>query len=210
MLQAEGLTCRFGERTLWEGLALELRAGERLALVAPSGAGKTLLLRALALLDPLQGGRLLLHGRSPEQWTLPRYRSRVMLVAQRPAMAAGTVEQNLSLVHGFRSHRRRPFQRQRLLDWLATLGREPGFLGLDAERLSGGERQLVALLRALQLDPDILLLDEPTASLDAATTAAVEALLRSWLEGGERASLLTSHDGGQIHRFTSRVLELAP
>lgn len=68
--------------------------------------------------------------------------------------------------------------------------------------------QLLALLRALQFDPTVLLLDEPTASLDGATTAAVETLLIAWLAAGPRAAVLISHDSEQIQRFSTRILEL--
>ena len=93
-------------------------------------------------------------------------------------------------------------------DWLVALGRDPAFLAYDAERLSGGELQLMALLRALQLDPTVLLLDEPTASLDRDTSVAVEALLVEWLAAGPRAAVFNSHDSEQIQRFASRTLEL--
>ncbi|NDD70211.1 MAG: ATP-binding cassette domain-containing protein, partial [Synechococcaceae bacterium WB9_4xC_028] len=81
-------------------------------------------------------------------------------------------------------------------------------LDWDAEQLSGGELQVLNLIRALQLEPAILLLDECSASLDHATTLALEALLEQWLQAGSRACVLTSHDSGQIQRFCNRVLEL--
>ena len=82
------------------------------------------------------------------------------------------------------------------------------FLDWDAEQLSGGELQVLNLIRALQLEPAILLLDECSASLDHATTLALEALLEQWLQAASRACVLTSHDSGQIQRFCNRVLEL--
>ena len=75
-------------------------------------------------------------------------------------------------------------------------------------QLSGGEAQILALVRALQLEPTILLLDEPTASLDAKTTAQVEALLKNWLHDRDRACILTSHDSAQIDRVTHWQLPL--
>ncbi|WP_254943840.1 ATP-binding cassette domain-containing protein [Cyanobium sp. AMD-g] len=209
LLSAKDLERRLGDRLLWSQLDLELAAGDRLGLVAPSGAGKTLLLRTLALLDPPQAGRFNLLGRPPAAWGLPRWRAMVSYLAQRPVAAGGTVETNLRAPWRFRERRGQAgWSHERITGWLAALGRDPSFLRYDAERLSGGELQLLALLRVLQFDPTVLLLDEPTASLDGATTAAVEALLIGWLAAGPHAAVLVSHDGDQIERFATRTLEL--
>lgn len=211
LLRALGLERRLGHRLLWSQLDLELAAGDRLGLVAPSGAGKTLLLRTLALLDPPQAGTFNLLGRAPAAWGLPRWRSMVLYLAQRPVAGGGTVEANLRAPWRFRERRGSGgWCYERITGWLAALGREPSFLSYDAERLSGGELQLLALLRGLQLDPTVLLLDEPSASLDGVTTAAVEDLLIAWLAAGPRATVLISHDSEQIHRFANRTLELQP
>jgi putative ABC transport system ATP-binding protein len=195
-------------RVRGEHLAFALAAGDRLALLGPSGVGKTRLLRRLALLDPPGALRILLQERPPAAWTVPRYRHRVMLVSQRTTVFPGTVEANLRLPFQLGVHRHHRFDRQRLLRWLAALGREESFLRLEAEHLSGGEIQLLALLRALQLDPTVLLLDEPTASLDPASGARVEALIGGWLHEGGRALMLTSHDSAQIGRIANLHLEL--
>ncbi|MEB3353450.1 MAG: ATP-binding cassette domain-containing protein [Cyanobacteriota bacterium] len=209
LFSAIGLCRSLGGRMLWRDIELTLRAGDRLALVAPSGQGKTLLLRNLALLDPLQRGALNLQGRSPASWGLPAWRARVTYLSQRPVAHAGTVEENLRRVWSYGSQRHRgAWQPGRMGGWLERLGRPLSFLGYPAERLSGGELQLLSLLRALQLDPVVLLLDEPCASLDASTTLAVEALLRDWLVADARACVLTSHDPEQIGRFTTARLEL--
>jgi putative ABC transport system ATP-binding protein len=133
-----------------------------------------------------------------------------MVLHQRPVAHAGTVEENLRSVWGYASQRRRGggWQPRRICGWLERLGRQRAFLGYPAERLSGGELQLLSLLRALQLDPVVLLLDEPCASLDAATTLAVEDLVKEWLAEDSRACVLTSHDPRQIGRFATDRLEL--
>jgi putative ABC transport system ATP-binding protein len=176
--------------------------------VAPSGAGKTLLLRNLVLLDPLTTGDIRLSGKTPTEWGLPAYRSRVIYLPQRAVAFPGTVQANLQQAFTAKIHAHRRFDPVRIQAWLQQLGRDADFLSLEGARLSGGEVQLLALLRALQLDPQVLLLDEPTASLDAATTRQVEALIGQWLQQPNRACILTSHDANQINRVTTHQLHL--
>jgi putative ABC transport system ATP-binding protein len=184
--------------------------GERLGVVGPSGAGKTVLLRAIALLDPLDEGSIRWGGRIVRGEAVPAYRKRVIYLHQRPALLEGTVEENLRHPFTLLAHRGRTFDPDRAEDLLARLGREPGFLARSSRDLSGGESQLVGLIRALQLDPAVLLLDEPTASLDPATARAVEGLLDEWLaaQPDGRALLWVSHDANQARRMTGRRIQL--
>jgi putative ABC transport system ATP-binding protein len=197
-------------RWLWRRLSFSVAAGERLAITGPTGSGKTLLLRALAGLDPLDEGTVALGGTSMEQIAMPRYRAQVRLLPQRPTMLEGTVEENLRLPFRLRVHRSRAFPREAALAYFAELSRPAAFLEGRAERLSGGEGQLVALVRTLLTSPRVLLLDEPTASLDDATTRALEALVTSWLrEGEDRAAIWTSHHEEQLERVVDRRVALA-
>ena len=124
LLSAKGLQRSLGDRILWSQLDLELATGERLGLVAPSGAGKTLLLRTLALLDPPQAGRFSLLGRPPAAWGLPRWRAMVSYLAQRPVAGAGTVEENLRAPWRFRERRGQGgWSNARITGWLAELER---------------------------------------------------------------------------------------
>lgn len=196
-------------RTLWRDLALTLHAGERVALAGASGSGKTLLLRTLAGLEPLQQGELIFQGRRLPEWSMPAYRARVAYLPQRPALPEGSVEDALRAPFRFHVHRHREFRAGRARKLLARLGRGERFLQQRTEQLSGGELQIVTLLRALLIGPDVLLLDEPTASLDADAVAAVEALVIAWLhEDPQRASLWASHDRQQLQRVGDRVLTL--
>lgn len=196
-----------GDGWLLADVSLELAAGERLAVAGPSGAGKTLLLRALALLDPLDAGEVRLAGEAPAPAEVPAFRRRVVYLHQRPALFPGSVEENLRRPFELAAHRGRTFDFGRIAAWLRDLGRDEGFLGKVERDLSGGEIQLAALLRALQLDPTVLLLDEPTAALDAQTAGRAEALLARWLEEeAERAWIWVSHDREQAERMASRTL----
>ncbi|MEO8837946.1 MAG: ATP-binding cassette domain-containing protein, partial [Herbaspirillum sp.] len=138
------------------------------------------------------------------------YRAHVMYVPQRPALREGSVEAALRAPFEFHVHQGKSFPTERANKLLETLGREPGFLQQRSERLSGGEAQIVAMLRALLVAPDVLLLDEPTASLDANTVGVIEQLITNWLaEQVGRACVWTSHDRVQLERVSDRLLSLA-
>lgn len=184
--------------------------GDRIAVVGPSGSGKTLLLRALAMLDPLDEGEIQWRGGAVSGRAVPEFRSCVIYLHQRPALLEGTVEHNLRQPFCLGQHRQREFDEQRMVDMLGQLGRDDSFLEKDERNLSGGEAQLVSLLRAIQLDPTVLLLDEPTAALDEETAQAVERLVDTWLRAAEdeRAIVWVSHNQSQSQRVATRWLRV--
>lgn len=209
LLAVKGLGRRLERRWLWRGVELALKSQTRLGLVGPSGSGKTLLLRTLVHLEPIHEGEIAFAGRSLAQWSLPAYRTKVIYLPQRPALFDGTVEDNLQMVFQLAEHQQHAYDRGQILTFLSVLKREEDFLKQPAVQLSGGESQLLGLLRALQLQPQILLLDEPTASLDPESTRGVETLLEEWLRGDrDRACIWTSHDREQLQRVTDETLPL--
>lgn len=209
MLVVEHLGRRLQQGWIWQNIQLRLDAGDRLAIMGPSGVGKSLLLRAIAGLDPIQAGQIHFLGKSLSDWSMPRYRSQVLYLHQRPALWEGSVEANLQQVFQLHHHRRRGYQRQRILQYLRLLNRDETFLDRPSSMLSGGERQITAFLRGLQLDPMILLLDEPTASLDPESTASLETLVQNWqADNPQRAYLWVSHDAEQRQRMTQRAFQL--
>lgn len=211
LLQANGVTRRSAGRLLLDGVSMGLEAGDRMALVGATGSGKTLLLRGLAMLDPLDGGEVLWRGQRVSGAYVPLYRSRVIYLHQRPAIVEGTVEDYLRQPFLMQVHRARHFVRRRIVSLLESLQRDESFLAKLQRDLSGGEAQLAALLRAMQLDPNVLLLDEPTAALDAATGMMVEKLIANWLEErpSERATVWVSHDMQQAQRVSNRTIHMA-
>jgi putative ABC transport system ATP-binding protein len=183
---------------------------DRLGILGPSGAGKTVLLRALAMLDPLDVGAIHWEGRSLRGDAVPEYRKQVIYLHQRPALLDGSVEHNLRYPFTLKAHQSNSFDRLRVIDLLVSLGRGAAFLEKSSRELSGGEAQIVAFVRAVQLDPCVLLLDEPTASLDPATAQALESVLNRWLSAGagERALVWVSHDREQSLRMTGRRISV--
>jgi putative ABC transport system ATP-binding protein len=199
-----------GTDWLLRGAFLELRPGDRLAVVGPTGAGKTLLLRALALLDPLDEGAIEFRGKNITAHDVPAYRRESTYFHQRAPVFEGSVESNLLKPFSLKVNHGRAFQKEKVLSLLDGLGRPSSFLSQSTRDLSGGECQIVALLRAIQLDPAILLLDEPTASLDQGTTHAIEGLIDRWLAEApsERGLVWVTHDGIQARRVSNRSLSM--
>lgn len=204
LFSLENLGRQIQNRWLWRNVSFELCSGDRLAVVGPSGAGKSLLLRSLAGLDPIQSGRIVFKQQPLEKWFMPRYRTEVIYLHQRPALLEGTVESNLQYVYKLSVHRRQIYDRRRILEYLELLGKSADFLERPSATLSGGEAQIVAFLRALQLSPSVLLLDEPTASLDSETAQRFEELVKAWQSSNPcRAYLWTSHNLKQLERMTN-------
>ncbi len=135
------------EGWLIRNVSFTVNFGDRLALLGPSGAGKTVLLRAIAMLDPLDEGSFRWQGRTVHGDAVPAYRRHVIYLHQRPVLSEGTVEDNLRLPFAFKAHADRRFDRERALELLAALGRDAAFLSNPSHSLSGGEAQIVALVR---------------------------------------------------------------
>ena len=183
LLEADHIGRRHPEGPAWllDDVSLEIEPGARLSLAGPSGGGKTLLLRALARLDRLDRGEVRYHGRGVHHDAVPQFRASVIYLHQRATLIEETVEAALRRPFALTVHRQRKFDRRQAIELLSALGREAAFLQKKVAELSGGEIQIAALVRALQLDPQILLLDEPTSALDGATATAVEQLIDQWL-----------------------------
>lgn len=212
LLQARGLTRHEprNDRLLLDQVELDVNGGDRIALEGPSGSGKSLLLRALSRLDPLDGGTVSWHETSISAMAVPRFRGHVMYFPQRAVLLEGTVESNLQRPFELQLHHNASYQRDLVLRYLARCQRGESFLAQRSRDLSGGEAQLVALIRGLQLCPDVLLLDEPTAALDSRTVRQIEQLLVDWFAEApsERAWVWVTHDQTQASRIANRRLTI--
>ncbi|WP_304307749.1 ATP-binding cassette domain-containing protein [Pseudacidovorax intermedius] len=174
--------------------ALQLDGGECVAIRGRSGSGKSVLLRLIADLDPPTGGTVELDGQPREQFSGPQWRRRVIYQSAEPAWWAPTVGDHFDAA-----------QRLRIAQMVEALGLPQTSLDAEVLRLSTGERQRLALLRSLAREPAVLLLDEPTAALDAESTQAYEDLLRRQCGQG-LAILWVTHSDEQARRVATRSL----
>ena len=170
-------------------VSLSVEAGECLGLGGPSGAGKTLLLRAIADLDPNQG-TVGLNGDDRDAMPAWRCRRRVVYVASEAGWWAETAKAHFA-------------DWRAVTDMAGALGLAPGTEDRAIDLLSTGERQRLALMLALALAPEVLLLDEPTSGLDPASAGAAETLVRERLDAGA-AVIWVTHDAGQAGRMAAR------
>ncbi len=170
-----------------------LEAGECVSVSGRSGSGKSVLLRAIADLDPHEGD-VLLEGQSCMSMPAPRWRRHVTYVAAESGWWHDTVGPHFPAQTDFTI-------------LFPKLGIEASYADMPVHRLSTGERQRLALLRALCLESKVLLLDEPTSSLDPQSVQLVEQLLRERLSAGT-AIILVTHDADQAARMGTRHMRL--
>jgi len=203
-LRAENLSYEVDGDRILDRVSLDVASGETVAIVGPSGAGKSSLLRLLDRLDEPTGGTVYLDGTDYRTLDPRTLRKRVGLVPQNPALRGGTVRENVTIGPRLRGE---SVSEERLVDLLAAVGLD-GYADRDASDLSGGEAQRVAIARTVINDPEVILLDEPTASLDSEAEAEVERLLADLLASGERTVVLVTHDERQAERLADRVARL--
>ncbi len=201
ILSAHGLVRHYAQRTVVDIAALHVERGEILAILGPNGAGKSTLFRLLLLLERADAGVIRLNG-VPVRAGDPAM-NRLAGVFQRPYLFSGTVESNIA--YGLRAHGvARNDRSSRVLRSLEQLGLTP-LRDADVRRLSGGEAQRVALARALAVEPDVLLLDEPTANLDVTAKRRFREDLERTVRSGAPAAILITHDPGDAFALADRI-----
>jgi len=195
-------------RILARSIQFSLHSGEILALTGPSGVGKSTLLRNLVRLSPLNKGTVLLDGESIQELSPPLLRVQLGYLFQTPSFTPGTAEENLFAPFQHKAVKRPRPSREKVAEELSAVGLSDKVLESNVEKLSGGEKQRVALVRLLLIDPAVLLLDEPTANLDKRSAGRIVERVRRWVSEGQRAAIWVSHDDSLTRQLGGRALTL--
>jgi NitT/TauT family transport system ATP-binding protein len=202
-LSLNGLTKRFGDLEVLREINVAIERGAFIALVGPSGCGKTTLLRIVAGLEPATAGAVQLDGRTVHA----PGGDRGFVFQSDNLLPWRTVFDN-AMIGPEVAGRAGAAEKRRTLDLLKLVGLE-GFEHYHPRQLSGGMRQRVNLARALAIDPDILLMDEPFSALDAQTREIMQTeLLRIW-EQGRKTVLFVTHQIDEAVFLSDRVLVFA-
>jgi len=204
ILRAENLGRTVGEKILVAGASFAVHNGETLAIVGPSGSGKSSLLRLLNRLDEPTSGTVYLNAIDYRQIAPGELRRRVGMVTQRAYLFPGTISENLR----FGPRQRGEELDDRRIEELLTGVGLAGFGSRDVANLSGGEAQRVSFARTLANSPEVFLLDEPTSALDDESKHGVEALVTQIGREQSIPCVLVTHDVAQAARLAHRVIIL--
>ena len=206
LIETKSLVKSFGALRVLNGVSIQVHQGEALAIIGPSGGGKSTFLRCLNLLEAPDGGDVIFEGQKINQkgTDVDKYRQKMGMVFQHfnvfPHM---TVQENITLAPTLL--KKTPAEADEkalyLLERIGLLDKKDEY----PRKLSGGQKQRLAIVRALAMEPDVMLFDEPTSALDPEMVGEVLDLIRALVEGG-MTSVIVTHEMGFAREVSDRIL----
>jgi phospholipid/cholesterol/gamma-HCH transport system ATP-binding protein len=214
LVETRDLTVRFGRQTVLRGIDLAVPKGETVVVIGESGCGKTVLLKSLIGLVRPTSGEVHFDGRNLAQFgdqELTRERVRFGFVFQQAALFDSmTVAQNIAFPLKEHTSKSDGEVREAVRSLLAEVGLPENIVGKRPAELSGGMRKRVGLARALALNPEVMLYDEPTTGLDPVMSAVINELIVSTRQAHPVTSIVVTHDMNTAKRVADRVVMLYP
>ena len=207
LIETRDLTKSFGQVHVLKGVSLQVHQGEALAVIGPSGGGKSTFLRCLNLLEEPDGGDVIFEGQKINQkgTDVEKYRQKMGMVFQHfnvfPQM---TVQQNITLAPVLLKKKTKAEADEKalyLLERISLLDKKDEY----PRKLSGGQKQRLAIVRALAMEPDVMLFDEPTSALDPEMVGEVLSVIRALVEGG-MTTVIVTHEMGFAREVSDRII----
>lgn len=204
MISVQNISKTYDQKVL-KGVSLDIQEGETVSLIGPSGCGKSTLLRIVMGLIDADSGRVLINGRQLKQQNVLDLRRQMGYVIQSGGLFPHlTARENLTLVTGFLGWEKEKESR-RIEELCELTNIAPSDLDRPPDGLSGGQAQRISLMRALMLDPGIILLDEPLASIDPLVRYELQRDLKSIFKKLQKTVLLVTHDLGEAAYLGDRI-----
>jgi tungstate transport system ATP-binding protein len=205
LIKVTGLNHRYGEQVILQNINLSVDRGEVFALIGPTGAGKTTLLRIVNLLEVPGAGKIYFDGRCIPRSGKQRLeiRRRMSFIHQKPQVFNLSVYDNVACGLRWRGEKKNRIAEK--VDHILEMVGLEGYKNRNARTLSGGEAQRVALARSLVLEPEVLLLDEPTANLDPVSTTKIEQLISHVAKQRNTTMIMATHDMSQGQQLADRI-----
>jgi putative ABC transport system ATP-binding protein len=169
LFHIENISYESGGKTILADVNLAIMPGQITLITGASGSGKSTLLKIMGMLISPSSGRVYYHNHLLDDFRPCDFRSRAVLVGQKPFVVEGTVRDNLKLPFALKANRGKTYSDKLFSDNLSSLGLHNDFMEKNSAKLSGGESQRMAIARAVSLGPEALLLDEPSSALDIAS-----------------------------------------
>ncbi len=181
-----------GGKPVLQGIDLEIMKNDLMIIQGESGTGKSTFLKLFNRFCDPESGSILFNNRELYEYGIDEIRSSIIYLPQLPFMIDGTVEENLSFPFSFHSHKAKEYDPEKTAEWLDyfQLDIPPDH---EALKLSTGQKQRIALIRAMLLDPDVLLLDEPGSSLDSGNKKLLYRKIESIIESSGISILMATH-----------------
>ena len=201
----QNVTLTRGKQVVLRDVSVDVADGDLLVIIGPSGSGKSSLLRTINRLNEIDSGAILLDGQPIHAMPVTELRSKVGMMFQKTSPFDGTVADNIAFGASLIEE---TLSRQRILELMELASLEAEFIDRPANELSGGQEQRLGIARALALNPSVLLLDEPTSSLDPIATHHVEDSLLKLRANINLTMIWVSHSIEQARRIGNRVLLL--
>ncbi len=203
MIRFENITLKVQQQLLLDDVTLRISAGDKVVVRGTSGCGKSSLLKCAVGAIPLSSGSVRIEGMELTAESVAQIRARIAFIGQEPMLGAERVREAILLPFSFAAHRHNPPSDERIFELLERLHLSTDILNKLCKRISGGEKQRIAILRALLLDKSIFFVDEVTSALDPQSRTAVMAeLFRS-----ATTLLSVSHDPEWISAC-GRIVEI--